>query len=175
MSTFSVGCRMAALMLTVLPVSIHAQPPALGQTVTAETLAAIDFVVMPDGEGLPAGAGDARSGAALYLQHCQACHGASGINGINDRLAGGHGSLHTDTPVRTVGSYWPHATTVFDFIRRAMPYNTPGTLNNDEIYALTAYLLFINDVIDEDTRMNRDTLPQVQMPNGENFRWALVP
>jgi cytochrome c len=152
---------------------VHAQSPQLGEPVDDRELAMIDFTIMPDGRGLPEGGGNASQGAQLYVLHCSACHGVTGVEGPNDRLAGGHGTLTTKTPVKTVGSYWPHATTVFDFIRRAMPYNAPGTLSNDEIYALTAYLLFANDIVGEAQWMDRQSLPAVKMPNRDNFLWAV--
>ncbi len=159
------------LLLATLPLA--AKTPQLGQPLTPEQVAAIDFTVLPDGRGLPPGEGNARQGLEVYQSHCSACHGPAGVGGINDQLAGGHGSLTTAKPVRTIGSYWPYATTVFDFIRRAMPYTAPGTLNNDELYALTAYLLHINQVVTEDAVMNAQTLPAVTMPNVGQFVWAV--
>ena len=153
--------------------STFAQSPGLGKPLSDAEVAQIDFTVMPDGAGLPDGAGHAIQGAVLYEKYCLACHGIGGEQGINDRLAGGHGSLVEAAPVKTIGSYWPYATTVFDFIRRSMPYNAPGTLSDDDVYALTAYLLNINNVIDESVVMNARTLPAVRMPNHENFRWAV--
>lgn len=149
------------------------QSPGLGQPVSAAELAAIDFTILADGTGLPQGSGSAVQGALLYEQHCLACHGDKGVDGSNDRLAGGHDSLATNRPVKTVGSYWPYATTVFDFIRRAMPYAAPGSLSNDDIYALTAYLLHINGVLTEQAVMDAQSLPQVKMPNRESFVWAV--
>ena len=149
--------------------------PGLGQEMTAEELAAIDYTIMPNGDGLPEGSGNAAAGRAIYNQHCIACHGENGTGGINDELSGGHGSLTGTSPKKTVGSYWPYATTIFDYVRRAMPFQTPGSLSNDDIYAVTAYLLFINDIITEDTEMNADALPDVKMPNHDNFVWGYAP
>ena len=172
MSTFrGMLVCLSAWALLVLP--CHAQSPGLGKPVTDEELAVLNFTVMPDGRGLPDGGGSAEQGASLYAQHCLACHGEAGVGGINDRLAGGHGTLAGDAPVKTVGSYWPYATTVFDFIRRAMPYNTPGTLSADEVYALTAYLLYINDIVDKEQWLDQQSLPAVSMPNHDNFIWAV--
>lgn len=151
------------------------ESPGLGQEMAAEELAAIDFTVMVDGDGLPEGSGNAIEGRRIYNQNCLACHGEDGTGGINDTLAGGHGSLTGPAPKKTVGSYWPYATTIFDYVRRAMPFQTPGSLSDDEIYAVTAYLLFVNDVIDEDAEMNAKSLPQVRMPNRENFVWGVTP
>jgi len=107
----------------------------------------------------------------VYQQYCFACHGERGSNGVNDALAGGHGSLTSDQPQKTVGSYWPYATTVFDYVRRAMPLTSPGLLSNDELYAVTAYLLFINDIVDESHEIDAESLPAVKMPNRDNFTW----
>lgn len=149
--------------------------PMLGEELSAEQLAAVDFTIMPDGDGLPDGSGTAVAGREVYNQNCLACHGENGAGGVNDVLAGGHGSLTGPRPQKTVGSYWPHATTVFDYIRRAMPFQTPDSLSNDETYAVTAYVLFVNDIIAEDAEMNADTLPQVRMPNRDNFVWGYTP
>ena len=149
--------------------------PGLGQELTAEELAAVDFTVIPDGDGLPEGSGNAVTGMSIYNQNCIACHGENGTGGINDVLSGGHGSLTGPSPQKTVGSYWPYATTIFDYVRRAMPFQTPGSLSNDENYAVTAYLLFVNDIIAEDTEMNANSLPNVKMPNRDNFVWGYSP
>ena len=149
--------------------------PGLGQELSAEELAAVDFTIMPDGDGLPQGSGNAVNGREVYDQNCLACHGENGTGGINDVLSGGHGSLTGPQPRKTIGSYWPYATTVFDYIRRAMPFQTPDSLSNDEIYAVTAYLLFVNDIIADDAEMNADSLPRVKMPNRDNFVWGYAP
>lgn len=146
-----------------------ADAPSLGEPLAAAEADAIDFTVLPDGSGLPAGAGDVRRGGAVYAAHCLACHGDEGQGAGNDRLVGGIGTLASDTPVKTVGSYWPYATTVFDYVRRAMPYNAPGSLSNDEIYAVTAWLLYANGIVAEDFVAAADTLPGVEMPNRGNF------
>ncbi|TDJ45788.1 MAG: cytochrome c [Gammaproteobacteria bacterium] len=149
--------------------------PGLGQELTARELAAVDFTIMPDGDGLPAGAGDAVTGRDIYNQNCLACHGENGTGGVNDVLSGGHGSLAGPKPLKTVGSYWPYATTIFDYLRRAMPFQMPGSLSNDDIYAVTAYLLFVNDIIAEDAEINAESLPLVKMPNRDNFVWGYTP
>ena len=143
--------------------------PGLGIPATPEEVAAWDLSIGPDGAGLPRGSGDARTGAAVYAVQCLACHGAEGAGQINAPLAGGHGTLAEAAPLKTVGSYWPYATTVFDYIRRAMPFTQPMSLTDDEVYALTAYLLYINDIIDENEVMNAETLPAVEMPNRDGF------
>lgn len=151
------------------------QVPALGEPVDADTLAGFDYTVLPDGDGLPAGSGTAREGALIFQHNCVACHGEKGTGGINDALSGGHGTLASDAPQKTIGSYWPYATTILDYVRRAMPLQAPGTLSDDELYAVVAYLLYVNGIIDEDTSMDAKTLPNVKMPNADGFRWAYTP
>ncbi|HEY8519817.1 MAG TPA: cytochrome c [Gammaproteobacteria bacterium] len=149
--------------------------PNLGVVATPEQVAAWDLTILPDGSNLPPGRGTAREGAAVYMEKCVACHGREGAGQPNDRLVGGHGTLTDAEPVRTIGSYWPYATTVFDYIRRAMPYTAPQSLTADETYALTAYLLYLNGIIREDEEMNAETLPKVVMPNRDNFVNAYEP
>jgi S-disulfanyl-L-cysteine oxidoreductase SoxD len=146
--------------------------PELGEPVSNEELRRIDFTVLPDGSGLPVGSGTAVEGAALYTQHCQACHGLEGQAGINEALSGGHGTLASSTPVKTVGSYWPYATTLFDYIRRAMPYAQPGKLTDDQTYALTAYVLFVNNVIPSTQVVDQTSLAGIVMPNRDGFVWS---
>lgn len=171
--------RSLITLLVACPLAMTAiaadEGPGLGEAVSAEHLAAVDFTIMPDGNGLPAGSGNAIDGRLLYESNCLACHGEKGSGGINDTLAGGRGSLTSQRPQKTVGSYWPYATTVFDYIRRAMPFQTPDVLRDEEVYAVTAYLLFINGIIDEDQVMDAQSLPAVQMPNRENFVWGYTP
>jgi cytochrome c len=145
------------------------ETPNLGRAATPAEIAGWDISVGPDGAGLPPGGGTAAKGAAVYEQKCQACHGAKGAGQPNDRLVGGHGTLASKTPVRTIGSYWPYATTVFDYVRRSMPYVQPQSLTNDEVYAVTAYLLNLNGIIGDNDEMNAQTLPKVKMPNQPNF------
>ena len=148
-----------------------------GRPATAQESAAWDIDVRPDGKGLPAGSGTPAEGAAIYAVQCAACHGAQGEGGLNDRLV-----VHSaDEPFplasdvnagqhRTIGNYWPYATTVFDYIRRSMPFTAPGTLTANEVYSLTAHLLHLNHVIPEDAEMNAQTLPNVVMPAHGKFR-----
>ena len=143
--------------------------PGLGTPVSAAELARWDISIPPGGEGLPAGGGNARDGLKVYEQKCVSCHGAKGAGKPADALAGGIGSLASRTPLRTVGSYWPHATTLFDYVRRAMPLANPLSLSNDEVYAVSAYVLHLNGIIGEDAQMNATTLPQVKMPNRDGF------
>ena len=143
--------------------------PGLGVPATPEQVAGWDISIGPDGAGLPPGSGTAAAGKVVYDAKCLACHGADGAGRPNDQLVGGQGTLREAAPIRTVGSYWPYATTVFDYIRRAMPYVTPHSLTPDETYALTAYLLALNNVIGQNDVMDATTLPKVVMPNRASF------
>jgi len=143
--------------------------PNLGREATPAQIAGWDISVGPDGVGLPPGKGTPATGVIVYEQKCQTCHGAKGGGQPNDRLVGGQGTLASKAPVRTIGSYWPYSTTVFDYVRRSMPYIQPQTLSADEVYAVTAYLLNLNGIIGENDEMNAQTLPKVKMPNQSNF------
>jgi S-disulfanyl-L-cysteine oxidoreductase SoxD len=143
--------------------------PNLGTEITQDELAAWDISIQTDGSGLPPGSGDAATGAEIYAVKCMACHGEKGAGMPNDRLVGGQGTLGDLMQIRTVGSYWPYATTIFDYIRRAMPFLMPESLTDNEVYALTAYLLAENGIIDEDEVMDARSLPKVEMPNRDGF------
>ncbi len=155
-----------------------AQPPSpplgIGRAATAEDIRALDIDVMPDGRGLPAGRGTVADGEAVYSAKCASCHGTKGAGGTAERLAGrtpgDTSAFATDASlVRTIGSYWPYATTLYDYTARAMPFQRPGTLTPDETYALVAYLLFLNGVIAEDAVMDQSSLPKVRMPARDRF------
>jgi mono/diheme cytochrome c family protein len=141
----------------------------IGTPVTEQDLAAWNIDVAPDGRGLPPGSGDVATGAHIFAAKCAACHGAQGEGGLGDALVGGRGTLASAKPRRTIGSYWPYATTLFDYIRRAMPYNAPESLSADEVYALSAFLLNQNGVVPANTRLDAASLPRVVMPNREGF------
>jgi mono/diheme cytochrome c family protein len=141
----------------------------LGHTPTLEQLNAIDIDIAPDGRGLPPGTATGAAGKDVYTRRCETCHGPTGKEGPQDVLAGGQGSLATAKPQKTIGSYWPYATTLWDYIRRAMPFDHPGTLTADEIYGTTAYLLFLNGIVGEHDVVDQLTLPKVQMPNRNGF------
>lgn len=143
--------------------------PNLGREVKPEEIAAWNISIPLDGSGLPPGGGTAIEGGTVYNAKCASCHGVKGIEGLADPLVGGIGTLASKRPVKTVGSYWPYATTLFDYVRRAMPFNAPQSLSNDEVYAVSAYLLFLNGIIDPEARMDAKTLPQVKMPNRDGF------
>ncbi|MBP6020650.1 MAG: cytochrome c [Burkholderiaceae bacterium] len=140
-----------------------------GRAPTPQEIKLWDIDVRPDGKGLPEGSGTVTHGKTVYEQNCLACHGANGKDGIKDRLAGGQGTLASEKPIKTVGSYWPYATTLFDYIRRAMPYQTPGSLNVDDTYAVTAYILGLNGLLPEDGQLNKETLVKITMPNHDGF------
>ncbi len=142
----------------------------LGRQATAEEIAGWDIDVRPDGQGLPAGRSTAAEGERIYLERCAACHGEFGeAVGRYPVLMGGEDSLSSDDPVKTVGSYWPYATTLWDYIYRAMPFGDAQSLTHDETYAITAYLLYLNDVIDEDFVVDQSSLALIEMPNRGGF------
>src|ERR1700760_115559 len=153
-----------------LAVAFAAETPNLGRAATPEEIAAWDVSIGPDGVGLPPGSGTPKQGEAVYAAKCVACHGDKGAGAPNERLVGGKGTLAGDNPpIKTVGSYWPHATTVFDYVRRAMPYNESKSLTNDEVYAVAAYILNLNGIIAEGDTIDAQSLPKVKMPNREGF------
>ena len=152
--------------------AVAQEGPGLGQPISVADAAPWDISIQPDGTGLPPGQGNAATGAPLYTTYCVACHGQGGAGQPNDKLVGGQGTLKELAQVRTVGSYWPYATTIFDYIRRAMPFLTPESLTNDQVYALTAYLLAENKIIDAGETMSAETLPKVRMPNRDGFIMA---
>jgi len=160
-----------AVVLVLAATSIaRAEPPGLGTPVTEADVAAWDISIMPDGSGLPPGRGTPAAGARVYAEKCAACHGENGIKPV----AAGAGPLVGGTidrieAVKTIGNFYGHATTVFDFIRRAMPFNQPRTLSNDDVYAVTAYLLAANKIIGENDVLDAQSLPKVKMPNRDNF------
>jgi S-disulfanyl-L-cysteine oxidoreductase SoxD len=143
--------------------------PDLGTPVSAADLSAWDTSIMPDGAGLPSGSGTASQGAAIYATKCAACHGQEGKGGISSAVTARAPISSINSAEKTIGNFWPYATTLFDFIRRAMPWQEPRTLTNDEVYALTAYLLSLNRVIGDGDVMNATTLPRVRMPNRDGF------
>jgi len=145
-----------------------AEGPGLGIAATTAEIAARDLSVFPDGTGLPSGQGDVETGKAVYQAQCAACHGPGGRGGSAEELVG-QGRLDGPTPDKTIGNYWPYATTVFDFIRRAMPLHKPGSLNNGDVYAVTAYLLYLNGLIPAETVLNAGNLPAIVMPNRKGF------
>jgi cytochrome c len=146
------------------------QSLGIGRPVTKDEIKGWDIDVRPDGHGLPAGKGSVKQGEALYQERCAACHGEFGEG--KDRwpaLIGGSGKLTDDDPKKGVGNYWPYATTLFDYIKRAMPFGNAQSLADDEVYAITAYVLHLSDVLKDDAVLDRDSLLKIKLPNAANF------
>jgi len=173
-----VTCAVMTCAVLAVPCAASAQMAGetrlgLGSPIGAGDVAAY-FAIPPSGRGLPPGAGTAAQGREIYARDCAACHGEqlqgnpqAGIGG--DRLIGGRGSLATKTPVKTVESYWPYATTLFDYVKRAMPFTAPGSLSDDDTYAVVAFILAEAKIIAPADTMNAKSLPQVKMPNRDGF------
>jgi mono/diheme cytochrome c family protein len=155
----------------LVPSALLAKPVQydLGWPATQAQINAWNDDVSPQGDNLPPGNGSVAQGEKIYATQCASCHGDKGQGGPMDKLVGGVGSLGTKTPVKTVGSYWPYATTLFDYVRRAMPFSAPGTLSNDQVYAVSAYILYMNGIVPENAVMNAKSLAAVKMPNRGNF------
>ena len=158
-------------VLAVVGSAANAQSPkyGIGRPPTAEEIQTWDISVFPDGTGLPEGSGTAAQGKDVYERRCAECHGNNGEGGEQGALVGGVGSLDSAKPVKTVVSYWPYATTLWDYTNRSMPFDTPGVLTNDQMYAVVAYVLFLGEVVGENDVMDAKTLPQVKMPNRDGF------
>jgi S-disulfanyl-L-cysteine oxidoreductase SoxD len=168
-------CNLSLLVmaLTASVAALAQAPPRnLGRTPSAEEIRAWDIDVSPEGNGLPPGSGTAKEGAAIYARKCAACHGPSGDEGEAPPVAGGKGKMNSflHRPVRTAGNYWPFATMVWDYINRAMPLKEGGSLKADEVYAVTAFLLYKSDIIGESDVIDAQSLPKIQMPNRNKFR-----
>jgi S-disulfanyl-L-cysteine oxidoreductase SoxD len=153
------------------PVPAAAKPLGIGRIATPEEIAGWDIDIRPDGKGLPVGKGTVKQGEPLYIERCAACHGEFGESaGRWPILMGGAGTLASHDPVKSIGSYWPYASTVMDYIRRSMPFGNAQSLSNDELYAVTAYVLYLNDVIkDENFELNEKSFASVKLPNQPNF------
>ncbi len=157
-----------------LPIYVRAQAQpqghyGIGRTATADEIAGWNIDVDRYGNNLPPGSGSVAHGREVFDAQCAACHGAKGEGGLGDQLAGGRGTLATAKPVRTVGSFWPYAPTLFDYIRRAMPLNAPQSLGNDDVYAVSAYILYLNELIPADTTLDAGALGAIKMPNRNMF------
>jgi S-disulfanyl-L-cysteine oxidoreductase SoxD len=169
-SLLYMSCTVAAVLLLANAATMAQSPKyRVGRPPTEDESRALGIMVAPDGTGLPPGSGTAVQGRAVFAARCASCHGPKGEGGDGPALVGGKGTLATATPKRTVGSYWPYATTVWDFVNRAMPFNQPGTLSPDEVYAVSAYVLFLNDIVGEQEVMNARSLPGIRMPNRDGF------
>ncbi|WP_082559279.1 c-type cytochrome [Methylobacterium sp. Leaf94] len=141
----------------------------IGRPATAAEVAAWNIDIDRDGRKLPAGRGSVAQGGALFAERCASCHGAKGEGGLGDRLVGGQGTLASAQPVKTVGSFWPYAPTLFDYVRRAMPMDAPQSLTDDEVYAVVGYLLNLNGLLPDDAVLEARSLAAVRMPNRDGF------
>ena len=158
------------VILAYAPLIAYSQESVrLGIPVTQEDLLEFDLIAPPDGSGFPPGGGTAQDGKQIYDVNCAVCHGASGEGTSGNTVIVGGDMQSEGSPLRTVGSYWPYASTLFDFIRRAMPATAPKSLTNEQVYQVTAYVLFMNDIIEEDTQINGDTISEIDMPNANGF------
>lgn len=141
----------------------------VGRAPTAQEIRILGVTVAPDGAGLPEGSGTAVEGRDVFALRCAKCHGEKAEGDVGPALVGGQGTLATPKPRKTVGSFWPHATSVWDYVNRAMPFNQPGMLSHNDVYAAVAYILFLNDIVAEKQVLNAKTLPAVRMPNRDGF------
>ena len=156
---------------TVFASTLSAQSPrySVGRPPTSEEMRALGSAIAPDGTGLPEGSGTVATGRELFAAECARCHGPAGEGDVGARLVGGQGTLATPRPLKTVGSFWPYATTLWDYVNRAMPFDRPGLLEPSEVYAAVAHVLNLNGIIDEDRVMDAKSLPNVKMPNRDGF------
>jgi len=155
---------------SALPVAAETGSYGIGTPATTEEIAGWDIDIRPDGKGLPPGSGSVEDGEPLYEAKCASCHGSFGEGvGRYPVLAGGEGTLANERPERTIGSYWPYASTVWDYINRAMPFPQPQSLSNEEVYAITAYVLYLNDLVEDDFVLTADNLASIEMPNKDGF------
>ncbi|MGW1421088.1 c-type cytochrome [Bradyrhizobium manausense] len=141
----------------------------IGRPATAAEIAGWNIDVGRDGSNLPKGSGSVAHGRELFAQQCASCHGEKGEGGVGDRLLGGQGTIGTAKPIRTVGSYWPYAPTLFDYIRRAMPQNAPQSLSDEDVYAVSAYVLSLNGLVGADATLDAKSLAAIKMPNRDKF------
>ena len=172
MSTFRLGSACIIALLFGASGDAFAQTPGLGKPISEPDIKAWDIAVLPDGSNLPPGSGTSAQGARIYAEKCVACHGEGGRGGVAPGagpLVGGAPLTNGIETAKTIANYYAYATTVFDYIRRAMPFNAPRSLSDDEVYALTAYILDLNKLIGDGDAMDAKTLPRVKMPNRDNF------
>ena len=163
--------RSVIVLVLAGAVPLAAQSPTygVGRSATPEEIRALGTAIAPDGGGLPGGSGTVAAGREVFAAQCSRCHGPSGEGGVGPALVGGQGTLRSATPLKTVGSYWPYATTLWDYINRAMPFDQPGLLAPPDVYAAVAYILNINGVIRDDEVIDATSLPKVLMPNRDGF------
>jgi mono/diheme cytochrome c family protein len=162
-------CAAIGAAIATSSIACAAERYDFGRPATQQEIAGWNIDVSPDGAGLPPGRGDVHQGEAIFAAKCASCHGAHGEGKPMDRLVGGVGTLRDKKPEKTVGSFWPYATTLFDFVRRAMPLNAPQSLSPDEVYAVSAYLLFLNGIVPQDTTLDSGALAKIRMPNRDGF------
>src|SRR6478609_6587184 len=159
-----------AVIALACATSAQAQGPyGIGRAATPAEIAGWNIDIDRYGNNLPPGSGSVAHGQEVFAQQCAACHGAKGEGGVGDRLVGGQGTIATAKPIKTVGSYWPYAPTLFDYIRRAMPQNAPQSLTNDDVYAVSAYILNLNGLLPSDATLDARTLAAIRMPNRDGF------
>ena len=166
---WSAGIVVLLVAAGIWPAAAQLPTYGVGRPPTAEEVQAWDLTIPSDGQGLPPGSGTAALGKAIYTERCASCHGETGEDPKYSRLVGGQGTLATDKPIRTIGSFWQYATTLWGYIRRAQPFDEPGSLTPDQVYAVTAYLLYLNGIIGVQDVMDAKTLPLVKMPNRDGF------
>jgi hypothetical protein len=159
----------AALVVACMTCAQAQSPYGIGRSATSAEIAGWNIDIDRYGNNLPPGSGSVSHGREVFDQQCAVCHGAEGEGGVGDRLVGGQGTLATPKPVRTVGSYWPYAPTLFDYIRRAMPQNAPQSLSNEDVYAVSAYILNLNGLLGADATLDASTLSAIKMPNRNMF------
>jgi mono/diheme cytochrome c family protein len=159
----------ASLLLATTASLSLAETPHLGKPLNEAAIANWDISILPDGTGLPKGSGTSAQGAVVFAEKCSACHGDNAKGGAAAALVDDRKLAGISASQKTIKNFWPYATTIFDFIRRAMPFTAPRSLSDDEVYALTAYILAGNKLIDANDTMNAETLPKVKMPNRDNF------
>ena len=159
------------IIACLFPLALAAQTPkhGVGRAPTDQEIRALGITVAPDGTGLPEGSGTALQGREVFALRCAKCHGEKAEGDIGPALVGGQGSLATPKPRKTVGSFWPYATTVWDYVNRAMPFDQPGLLSHSQVYAVVALVLHLNGIVGESEVMNAKTLPKIRMPNRDGF------
>ncbi|MCP3384737.1 cytochrome c [Bradyrhizobium sp. CCGUVB4N] len=158
-----------AMLLGASASAARAQSYGIGRPATAAEIAGWNIDVGRDGSNLPTGSGSVNHGREVFAQQCASCHGDKGEGGIGDRLVGGQGTIATAKAIRTVGSFWPYAPTLFDYIRRAMPQNAPQSLSNEDVYAVSAYILNLNGLVGADATLDAKSLAAIKMPNRDRF------
>ena len=169
MSTRNGAIAAASLWLALTSGAAFAETPNFGKPIDEAAIAAWDISIMPDGTGLPKGSGTPAQGAPIFAEKCAACHGDNGKGGEAAALVSDRQLAGISAAQKTIKNFWPYSTTIFDFIRRAMPFQMPRSLSDDEVYALTAYILAENKLIGATDTMDAQTLPKVKMPNRDNF------